>query len=162
MICCQFVDDSRRFQSGYDSISHRVGEHCGTRLIALASAVAIALPLGLLTGHTGRGDVPLTAIASAARALPSLGLLVLLTVRIGVFGSTPAMIPLVALASRRSWSPRYEGVRSVDRPPWTRPAAWAWAVQVLFQVELPFALPLILSGLRSARCRSCRPRPSPR
>ncbi|MEU0068252.1 ABC transporter permease [Streptomyces sp. NPDC006332] len=144
-----FFSDSARWH-GYDGIPTRLGEHVGYSLLALAVAAAIGLPIGLLTGHTGRGGNALAFIATAARALPSFGLLVLMFVVLGL-GLLPVMIPLVVLAIPPILVTTYEAVRSVDPSPVD--AARGMGMQesrILFQVELPVALPLILSGLRSA------------
>ncbi|CAM5390575.1 ABC transporter permease OS=Streptomyces alboniger OX=132473 GN=CP975_19705 PE=3 SV=1 [Streptomyces alboniger] len=144
-----FFSDSARWH-GYDGIPTRLGEHVGYSLLALAIAAAIGLPVGLLTGHTGRGGNALAFIATAARALPSFGLLVLMFVVLGL-GLLPVMIPLVVLAIPPILVTTYEAVRSVDPSPVD--AARGMGMEesrILFQVELPVALPLILSGLRSA------------
>jgi osmoprotectant transport system permease protein len=144
-----FFSDSAHWE-GYDGIPTRLGEHVGYSLLALAVAAAIGLPVGLLTGHTGRGGNALAFIATAARALPSFGLLVLMFVILGL-GLLPVMIPLVVLAVPPILVTTYEAMRSVDPSPVD--AARGMGMQesrILLQVELPVALPLILSGLRSA------------
>jgi osmoprotectant transport system permease protein len=145
----QFFADPR-FQSGYDSIWQRVAEHCWYSLIAFMCAAAIALPLAFLTGHTGRGDGPVTAIASVGRAMPSLGLIVLLAVKIGVFNFYAALIPLVALAVPPILLTAHEGLRAVERSVVDAARGMGMQpLQILFRVEIPSALPLILSGLRT-------------
>ena len=135
---------------GYDGIPTRLREHVQYSLLALAVAAAIGLPVGLLTGHTGRGGNTLSLIATAARALPSFGLLVLMFVLIG-FGLVPVMIPLVVLAVPPILVTTYEAMRSVDPSPVDAARGMGMnETNILFQVELPVALPLILSGLRSA------------
>ncbi|WP_416964309.1 ABC transporter permease [Streptomyces sp. Agncl-13] len=144
-----FFSDSTHWH-GYDGIPTRLVEHIRYSLIALAIAAAIGLPVGLLTGHTGRGGNTLSLIATAARALPSFGLLVLMFVLIG-FGLVPVMIPLVVLAVPPILVTTYEAMRSVDPSPVDAARGMGMnEASVLFQVELPVALPLILSGLRSA------------
>ena len=144
-----FFSDGDRWH-GYDGIPTRLGEHVGYSLLALAVAAAIGLPVGLLTGHTGRGGNALAFLATAARALPSFGLLVLMFVVLGL-GLLPVMIPLVVLAIPPVLVTTYEAVRSVDPPPVDAARGMGMREsRILFQVELPVALPLILSGLRSA------------
>ena len=144
-----FFSDSAHWH-GYDGIPTRIREHIQYSLIALAIAAAIGLPAGLLTGHTGRGGNSVAFIATAGRALPSFGLLVLMFVLLGL-GLTPVMIPLVVLAIPPILVTTYEAVRSVDPSPVDAARGMGMAEsRVLFQVELPVALPLILSGLRSA------------
>lgn len=144
-----FFSDSSHWH-GYDGIPTRLREHVQYSLIALAIAAAIGLPVGLVTGHTGRGGNTLALIATAARALPSFGLLVLMFVLIG-FGLVPVMIPLVVLAVPPILVTTYEAMRSVDPSPVDGARGMGMnEANILVQVELPVALPLILSGLRSA------------
>ncbi|MEU6067918.1 ABC transporter permease [Streptomyces sp. NPDC047082] len=144
-----FFSDSSHWQ-GYDGIPTRVTEHIQYSLEALALAAVIGLPVGLVTGHYGRGGNALALIATAGRALPTFGLLVLVVTWLG-FGIEIVMIPLVVLAVPPILVTTYEAMRSVDPSPVD--AARGMGMQeprILFQVELPVALPLILGGLRSA------------
>ncbi|GAA2236742.1 ABC transporter permease [Streptomyces indiaensis] len=144
-----FFSDSAHWH-GYDGIPQRLLEHVQYSLLALALAAAIGLPVGLLTGHTGRGGNALAFIATAARALPSFGLLVLIVIVMG-FGLLPVMIPLVVLAVPPILVTTYEAVRTVDPAPVDAARGMGMhESRILFQVEVPVALPLILSGLRSA------------
>ncbi|MEV7394552.1 ABC transporter permease [Streptomyces sp. NPDC091215] len=144
-----FFSDSSHWH-GYDGIPTRVWEHIQYSLKALAYAAAIGLPIGLVTGHYGRGGNILALIATAGRALPSFGLLVLMFIWLG-FGMLPVMIPLVILAVPPILVTTYEAMRSVDPSPVDAARGMGMPEsRVLFQVELPVALPLILSGLRSA------------
>ncbi|MDQ1049408.1 ABC transporter permease [Streptomyces sp. V4I2] len=144
-----FFSDSAHW-TGYDGIPTRVGEHIQYTLQALVLAAAIGLPVGLITGHTGRGGNALSLIATAGRALPTFGLLVLMTLMLG-FGLVNVMIPLIVLAVPPILVTTYEAMRSVDPSPVDAARGMGMSeAQVLFQVELPAALPLILSGLRSA------------
>ncbi|KEG39289.1 ABC transporter permease [Streptomyces griseorubens] len=144
-----FFSDSAHWQ-GYDGIPSRFAEHVQYTLLALAVAAAIGLPVGLLTGHTGRGGNAIAVVANAARALPSFGLLVLSVLLIG-FGLLPVMIPLVVLAVPPILVTTYEAIRTVDPAPVDAARGMGMPESgILFRVEVPVALPLILSGLRSA------------
>ncbi|MGI5378981.1 ABC transporter permease [Streptomyces sp. CA-251387] len=143
-----FFRDSAHW-SGYDGIPTRVGEHIQYTLQALGIAALIGLPVGLITGHYGRGGNVLALIAVAGRALPTFGLLVLMTLLVG-FGMVNVMTPLVVLAVPPILVTTYEAMRSVDPSPVDAARGMGMSeAGVLFQVELPAALPLILSGLRS-------------
>ncbi|MFI6507458.1 ABC transporter permease [Streptosporangium sp. NPDC050855] len=137
--------------SGPDGIPARLLEHLEFAGLSLLLATLIALPLGLLIGHTGRGAVLVVFAANAARALPTLGLLVLIVLLMGVGTILPVLIPLVALAVPPILVNTYEGIRGVD--PELRDAAYGMGLkggQVLGRVLVPVALPLILLGLRLA------------
>lgn len=144
---------------GADGIPTHLKEHLQYSLIALLIAAAIALPLGLLIGHTGRGSFVVVAIANSFRALPTVGLLtffvILISPHIHSTGAATFLIPselvLVLLAIPSMLTNTYAGVSTVD--PAVRDAARGMGMrgsQTLWQVELPNALPLIFSGIRSS------------
>lgn len=136
--------------SGARGIPTRVIEHLWYTGLALTIAAAIALPIGLLIGHTGRGAFFAINIGNAARSFPSLGVLTLLVLLAGL-GLTPVLVALVVLGVPPIIASTYAGVRGVD--PATIDAARGMGMTergIMFRVELPIAFPLILSGLRSA------------
>lgn len=135
---------------GSAGVLHRMVQHAGYSAEALLLSAAVALPLGLLTGHTGRGAAVLSLLSNASRALPTLGLLVLFAVLVGV-GLSAAIVPLVVIGVPSILVNTYVGIRGVDRDlvdaargMGLRPA------QVLWRVEVPVALPVIVLGLRTA------------
>lgn len=135
---------------GPEGILVRLSEHLGYSVLTLLVATAIALPLGAWIGHTGRGGFVVVALANALRALPTLGLLVLLFLAVGL-GLLGPLIALVILAVPPLLAGAYSGVRAVD--PSVVDAARGMGMRgpsVLWRVELPNALPLILGGFRSA------------
>jgi osmoprotectant transport system permease protein len=136
--------------SGSDGIIHRLAEHLQYSLLATLIAAAIGLPLGLLIGHTGRGAFLAINLASFGRALPTVGLVVLVFLA-GGLSMLPVYVALVALAVPAIVTNTYAGMTAVD--PDVKDAARGQGMrghQVLFQVELPLALPLIMTGLRLA------------
>jgi osmoprotectant transport system permease protein len=146
----------------------RIREHLLYTLIIVLIAIMIALPLGLLIGHTGRGVFLLVGLANGLRAVPTLGLVILLSTWLTPkihnkssipylvdHGSLPYFIPavivLVLLALPPILTNTYAGVQNVD--PAARDAARGMGMtgfQVVRKVEFPCALPLIMSGIRSA------------
>jgi osmoprotectant transport system permease protein len=142
----------------FTGIATQLVNHLRYSIITLAIALAIALPLGLAIGHTGRASWVVGAI-NAVRAIPAVGLIVLLGVLIAphFHGRTdlgyliPAEIVLVVIAVPAILANTYAGVENVD--PAVRDAAEGMGMtgsQVLFRVELPCSFPLIFSGVRSA------------
>lgn len=132
------------------SIPHRILEHLEFTALALVIAAAIGIPIGLFIGHTNRGAFLAINIGNAGRSIPTFGLLSLVVTLIGL-GRTPLIFALVVLAVPPILTTTYAGLRAVD------PAAVDAArgmgmrpMQILFRAEVPIALPLILSGLRSA------------
>jgi len=136
--------------SGVDGIPTRLGQHLYYSGVALLVAVAIAVPLGLLIGHTNRGGFLVVNSANAARALPTAGVLLLVVTLTGI-GFLPVLVPLVALAIPPVLVNTYEGIRQVE--PELVDASRGVGLrerQVLGSVEIPVALPLILLGVRTA------------
>src|SRR5664279_1109227 len=151
-----WLTDGAHWQ-GYDGIPRRLLEHLAYSLTALLIAALIAIPLGLYIGHTGRGRFLVVNAVGAARAIPSLGLLFLAFFWLGprlsgdIAFLVPAGLVLVVLAIPPILSGAYAGVEGVE--PAARDAARGMGMrgpEVLRQVELPCALPLIMSGIRSA------------
>ncbi len=141
-----------------DGIIDQLKFHILLVAVALLIATVIAVPLGLLVGHTGKGKWSIS-FANAIRSIPSIGLLILLVVIISphFHGRTqigfiiPTEIVLVLLAIPAILANTFAGVENVD--PAVRDAAYGMGMkggQVLFRVELPNALQLIFSGIRSA------------
>lgn len=136
--------------SGSTGVPARLLEHVGYTTLALLVALVIAVPIGLVIGHTGRGGFLVVSLANSLRALPTLGLLVLLVLFLGIGLGAP-LIALIVLAVPPILAGSYAGVRAVD--PAVVDAARGMGMQghdVLLRVELPNALPLILGGVRSA------------
>jgi osmoprotectant transport system permease protein len=136
--------------SGAAGIPARLLEHLAYSGLTLAVALAVAVPLGLWVGHTGRGSGVVVGLAGALRALPTLGLLTLFTLLMGL-GLVPPVIALVLLAIPPILSGAYAGIANVS--PALKDAGAAMGMtgwQVLARVELPNALPVILGGVRNA------------
>lgn len=144
-----FFRDSANW-SGTFGIPHRIEEHLQYIGIALAISLVIALPLGLLIGHTGRGAFLAINIGNAARSLPTLGLLTLVVLVVGL-GLAPVLVALVVLAVPPILTSTYAGIRAVDPAVIDAGRGMGMSgLKVLRQIELPLALPLMLGGLRSA------------
>ncbi len=139
---------------GGNALPIRIGEHLLYTGISVAIAAAIAVPIGYLIGHTGRGREIAVGFSGAARALPSLGLILLLVLLIGVTGmerAAAAVIAFVLLAIPSLLAGAYAGIQAIDRT--TVDAARAMGMtewQVLTKVEIPLGLPLLIGGLRSS------------
>jgi osmoprotectant transport system permease protein len=134
---------------GQDGIPARVLQHLYYSGVSLLIATLIAVPLGLLIGHYGRGGFAVINITNIWRAIPTLGLLILVVVLLGL-GPLGWLIPLVALGIPPILVNTYEGVAGVD--PELKDAARGMGMtdwQLLWKVEVPVAVPLIMLGLRT-------------
>lgn len=134
------------------SIPVATGEQLAYTAISVLVAAVIAVPIGWYIGHTGRGREVAVAVSGAARAIPSFGLLILLTLLLGVLHKPEAaVITFVVLAIPSLLAGAYTGFeaieprvldagRSMGMTPW----------QILWKIEVPLGLPLLVGGLRAA------------
>ncbi|MGW6280959.1 ABC transporter permease [Kribbella sp. NPDC055071] len=146
----EFLSDGVNW-SGNEGIWARIVQHLWYTFAALGLSVLIALPVGLLIGHTKRGAFLAINLGNAARALPSLGLLMLAVLLTDQIGFLPVLIALVALGVPPILASTYAGLSGVD--PATIDAARGMGMtgrEILTRVEIPIGLPLIISGVRSA------------
>lgn len=135
---------------GRNGIGRRVVQHLWYSLVATGAAVVIGLPIGLVIGHTGRGKFVAANLAGLWRAIPTIGV-VMLVFRWKPLSIWPVLAALVILAIPPIVLNTVAGLESV--PPDVRDAATGMGLtgrEALWQVEIPNALPLILAGIRSA------------
>ncbi|MFJ2618007.1 ABC transporter permease [Glutamicibacter sp. NPDC087344] len=136
--------------SGPESIPIRLAEHLLYSFLALAVAAVIAIPLGLYFGHLRKGEIFVLTTANSIRALPTLGLLTLVVIASGI-GILPPLIALVVLAVPPMLVNAFEGVRAVDHTIVDAAKGVGMTSRsILWKVELPVALPLVLLGIRLA------------
>lgn len=143
--------------SGLGGIPAQVGQHLLYTAVALAIACAIAIPLGIVIGYTGRGETLVAGSANALRALPTLGLLIVLFLILApVIGgqlvfAVPTTTVLVLLAVPPILTGTYSGIQSADEAAVDAARGMGYSrAQVLWHVQLPCALPLLISGIRGA------------
>ncbi|MET8766994.1 ABC transporter permease subunit [Streptomyces sp. NPDC004658] len=138
--------------SGDDGIRHRLLQHLLLTVVCLLLSCLIALPVALVLGHLGRGGALAVNLSNAGRAVPTFAVLVLLLLTpVGRWGDGPTVVALVLFAVPPLLTNAYVGMREVDRG--VVQAARGMGMtggQVLFHVELPLSLPLLLNGVRIA------------
>lgn len=136
--------------TGADGIPTRLGQHLWYSALSVVIASVIAIPVGYLIGHTGRGRSIAVSISGGARALPSFGVITLIALSVGI-GLTAPIISFVILAIPSVLAGAYSGFEAVDRK--TVDAARAVGMtewQIVAKVEVPLGLPLLIGGIRSA------------
>lgn len=140
---------------GTDGVATRVVEHAQVTLLSVGIAAAVALPVGLYLGHTGRLGFVAVNVANLGRALPSLALLAFalpISFALGLgLGFWPTVMAMVPLALPPILTNAYVAIRQTD--PDTVEAARGMGMrelQVLRIVEIPQGMPILLSGLRTA------------
>jgi osmoprotectant transport system permease protein len=118
--------------------------------VALAGALAVALPVGLVLGHMGKGEFFAVGFGNAGRAVPEIAVVFLLASLIGI-GLGNVALALGILGLPPILTNTFVAMRQVDRTavdaaegmgmrPW----------EVILRVELPLAAPTIMAGVRTA------------
>ena len=143
--------------SGPDGIPIRLLEHVGISAASLLIAGAIALPIGLAIGHTGRGASFAINLANLGRAIPSLaaiGIVVPFTQALDPelgFSLYPTVIGMVVLAIPPILVNAYTGIAEVDRDLVESARGMGLRErEILGGVEIPVAMPVLFAGIRSA------------
>jgi osmoprotectant transport system permease protein len=151
-----FIFHTREAQTGGVQVGglHQVldfmWQHVKLSGASVGIACAVAIPIGLVLGHAGKGELLAISVSNIGRAVPSLALIAFFVAYIGV-GFTNVMLALVLLAIPPILTNTYVGVRQVDpevidagRGMGLRP----W--QVIAQIELPLAIASIFGGIRTS------------
>ncbi|MET8459057.1 MULTISPECIES: ABC transporter permease [Streptomyces] len=137
---------------GENGITHRLVQHLVLTAVCLVVSCLIALPVALVLGHLGRGGALAVNLSNIGRAVPTFAVLVLLLLTpVGRWGEGPTVVALVLFAVPPLLTNAYVGMREVDRG--VVQAARGMGMtgrQMLFRVELPLALPLVMNGVRIA------------
>lgn len=144
-----WLSDPANWQ-GPNGLPARLLEHVGYSLGATLLATALALPVALWIGHTGRGRLLGVQLANIGRAVPTFGILLGAFVAFG-YGLVPVYAALVALAIPPIVVNTVVGIGQVDRD--VREAAEGMGMrarQVLLRVEVPLAAPLVMAGIRTS------------
>ncbi|MEU5822162.1 osmoprotectant transport system permease protein [Streptomyces sp. KhCrAH-43] len=137
---------------GQDGIWTRLGQHLYLTVVCLLVSCLIALPVALFLGHIGKGGALAVNISNVGRAVPTFAVLVLLLLTpVGRWGEGPTIVALVLFAVPPLLTNAYVGMREVDQDV-VRAARGMGMTgrQLLLRVEMPLALPLILTGVRIA------------
>jgi osmoprotectant transport system permease protein len=142
---------------GPNGIPARLAEHVARSAVSLLIALAIAIPIGLYIGHTGRHTTFAVNSANLWRALPSLAVIaIVLPISAQVdpelgFKVYPTVVAMVVLAVPPIMVNTYSGLAGVDRDILEAGRGQGMAeAQFLRRVELPLAVPVIVVGIRSA------------
>lgn len=150
-----WLNDPLNWQ-GPNGIVHLTLQHLWITFAAVLLACIVALPLGVWMGHRQRGGGAVVVLSNLSRAVPTLALLTIFAVGSLGFGSRPTILALAVFAVPPLLANAFVGVAQVD--PDARDAARGMGMsgwQVLRDVELPLAVPLVAAGLRTAVVQVC-------
>jgi osmoprotectant transport system permease protein len=152
----QFVFNQREAASGGVKVGglDQVGELALKQLevtaLALGVALILALPLGLVLGHYGRGEFIAISAGNAGRAIPELALIALMAAAIGV-GLFNLVVALAILGIPPILTNTFVAIKQVDRA--SVEAAKGMGMtdrEIMRKIELPLAVPTIMGGVRTA------------
>jgi osmoprotectant transport system permease protein len=146
----QWLNDPLNW-SNPNGVWTRLGQHLYITAGAVGLACLIALPLGIWFGHTGRGGGAVIAVSNMTRSIPTVALLTVLYVALDAASTESEIFALAIFAIPPLLANAYTGMREVD--PGLIDAASGMGMsgwQRLRRVELPLALPYLLTGFRTA------------
>ncbi|RBY76860.1 ABC transporter permease [Geodermatophilus sp. TF02-6] len=134
-----------------DGILDLLVEHLAISAAAVLLAAVLAIPAGVLLGRSGRGGGAIVVLSNVSRAVPTLALLTVFAVTPIGFSDTATVLALAVFAVPPMLTNTSVGFREVDRD--VVEAARAMGMsrgQLLTRVETPLALPLVMTGIRTA------------
>lgn len=140
----QFVSEQ------HDKLLTQITQHLGLTFISLLLAIVVGLPLGILIARKRKLAGSVLGVAGILQTVPSIALLGFMIPAFGI-GATPAIVALLIYALLPIIRNTFTGITGVD--PAVIEAAKAMGMnrkQLLFKVEIPLAMPVIIAGVRTA------------
>lgn len=138
------------FIEQHEKLLTQVVQHLGLTFLSLFLAIIVGLPLGILIARKRKLSNPVLGFAGILQTIPSIALLGFMIPAFGI-GATPAIVALLIYALLPIIRNTYTGITGVS--PTVIEAAKAMGMnrqQLLFKVELPLAMPVIIAGIRTA------------
>jgi len=134
----------------WDKLLEQTITHIGLTFISLLLAVAVGVPIAILVSRRRSMADAVLGVASAMQTIPSIALLGFMIPLFGI-GTLPAIVVLFLYALLPIIRNTYTGIKGIDEA--VRDAARGMGMtdkQILFKVEIPLAMPVILAGIRTA------------
>ncbi|KLT65475.1 ABC transporter permease/substrate-binding protein [Pedobacter sp. BMA] len=133
-----------------DKLLSQTFQHIGLTFISLLLAVGIGLPLGIFIARKRRWSGLVLGVAGVLQTVPSIALLGFMIPVLGI-GAKPAIVALLIYALLPIIRNTYTGIIGIDRSITESAKSLGMSrSQMLFKVELPLAMPVILAGIRTA------------
>lgn len=124
--------------------------HIGLTFISLLLSIIIGVPLGIWISRRKKWSAPVLGIAGVLQTIPSIALLGFMIPLLGI-GAKPAIVALMLYAFLPIIRNTYTGITQVNEAVTDAARGMGMtASQILFKVELPLAMPVILAGIRTA------------
>lgn len=140
----QFIVDQK------EKLGEQVLQHLGLTFISLLLAIVVGVPLGIFIARRRGLATPVLGVAGVLQTIPSIALLGFMIPAFGI-GIIPAIVALLIYALLPIIRNTYTGITGVS--PIVAEAATALGMnkrQLLFKVQLPLAMPVIIAGIRTA------------
>ena len=135
---------------GLGQVADLTVTHVEVSALALGASLVLAMPIGVWLGHRGRGELLAVAIGNAGRAVPELALIAFMVAFVGV-GLLNLTIALLVLGIPPILTNSFVAIRQVDRDAVEAARGMGMTeAEVVGKVELPLAVPTLMSGVRTA------------
>ena len=140
-----------KFGQQFETLPERLGGHIGLALAALVVGILISIPLGIFISDRPKAEAFFVTLASIIQTIPSLALLALMVFAFGTIGWIPAWLALILYSILPMLRSTVTGMQGIE-PAYLEAAKGIGMddSQTLFSVQLPLALPTIVSGIRTA------------
>ncbi|MFP3590441.1 ABC transporter permease/substrate-binding protein [Chryseobacterium sp. SIMBA_038] len=134
----------------HEKLLTQITQHLGLTFLSLLLAIVVGVPLGILIARKRKLSSSVLGVAGILQTIPSIALLGFMIPAFGI-GATPAIAALLIYALLPIIRNTYTGITEVN--PTVIEAAKAMGMnktQLLFKVEIPLAMPVIIAGIRTA------------
>ncbi|MCK7559498.1 ABC transporter permease [Chitinophaga sedimenti] len=136
--------------SQQDKLIRQTISHISLTIISVLAAIAVGVPLGILVARRKKLSGAVLGVAGVLQTIPSIALLGFMIPLLGI-GPAPAITALFLYALLPIIRNTFTGITGVDAT--VKEAARGMGMsqrQILFKVELPLAMPVMIAGIRTA------------
>lgn len=144
------VKQYEMFVDRWDIVVLATQEHLFMVMLSMLFAVGISVPLGIILSRWSSFAEPIIGVAAVAQTIPSLALVGIIMMFVGI-GKPPAIMALTIYAILPILRNTYTGIQGIDASAIEAGRGMGMTdLQILFKIQLPLALPVIMAGIRTA------------
>jgi osmoprotectant transport system permease protein len=134
----------------HEKLLTQITQHLALTFLSLLLAIIVGVPLGILIARKRKLSSPVLGFAGILQTIPSIALLGFMIPAFGI-GATPAIVALLIYALLPIIRNTFTGITGVNQAVIESAKAMGMTrKQLLFKVELPLAMPVIIAGVRTA------------
>ena len=134
----------------HEKLLTQITQHLALTFLSLLLAIIVGVPLGILIARKRKLSSPVLGFAGILQTIPSIALLGFMIPAFGI-GATPAIVALLIYALLPIIRNTFTGITGVNQAVIESAKAMGMnRKQLLFKVELPLAMPVIIAGVRTA------------